>query len=102
MLNEPAIADCVVFGEGQPYCVALVSTREPVTDAEAVQAAMERVNARLPDYARVRRWYRLAGRLAANPEFFTPNGRPRRDVIHSRFQAPLAALYTNPEEAVTP
>ena len=49
---------------------------------------------------RVRRWHRLDGRLAANPELFTPNGRPQRDAIQSRFKADLAALYDHPQEAV--
>jgi len=100
LMGEAVIGDCVVFGEGQPYCVALVTTREPATLTEDLQDAIDRVNARLPDYARVRGWHRLGGRLTADPELFTPNGRPQRDVIQSRFRAALAALYDHPQEAV--
>jgi len=102
LLSEPVIGDCVVFGEGHPYCVALVATRDPSAGPEAVQAAMDRVNQRLPDYARVRRWHRLEGRLAAHPDLYTANGRPRRDAIQTRFEAPLAALYAPSETMVNP
>lgn len=100
LVGEAVIGDCVVFGEAQPYCVALLTTREPATRNDDIQHAIDRLNARLPDYARVRRWRRLEGRLAADPELFTPNGRPQRDAIQARYKADLAALYDHPQEAV--
>jgi len=93
LLATPLFADAVVFGDAQPYCVALVSVRDPAAPDAMIQAVISAANARLPDYAQVQRWYRLPAPLGTNPQLLTSNGRPRRAAIAAAFAAELAALY---------
>ncbi|MBU4449646.1 MAG: AMP-binding protein [Proteobacteria bacterium] len=79
LLTEPEILQALVFGEAQADLGALIVPMPGRSD-DAVAAAVARANARLPDYAHVRRWRRTppfdpaAGQLTAN-------GRPRRAVL---------------------
>lgn len=94
MLAHPTLSDCVVFGEGRPYCVALVSPRDPAANEETIRQFVEQTNTRLPDYAQVKNWYRLPQPLATLDQLLTDNGRPRRQAIESRFQPAIEALYS--------
>jgi len=94
LLADPCLAECVVFGDARPYCVALLLPRDPTTSDAAIQRTIDRSNARLPDYARVRQWYRLDQSLADGKGLLTENGRPRRAAILARFGAAIDSLYT--------
>lgn len=87
LLAEPEIGQAAVFGEAATELSALiVPSRADVTPA-ALGEAVARVNARLPDYARVGRWRPRAPFDVASGEV-TANGRPRRHVLqttHSDF-----------------
>ena len=79
--GEAAIAQAVVFGDGQPALGAVLwPTRADVPDA-VLQAAVTAANATLPDYARIGRWTRAAGAYDTTSGYATANGRPRRDAI---------------------
>lgn len=93
LLATPLLADAVVYGDAQPYCVALVSPRDTATPDALIQTVINATNMRLPDYAQVQRWHRLPAMLAANPQLLTTNGRPRRAAIAAAFAGELAALY---------
>jgi len=93
LLANPRLQDVVIFGDAMPYCVALISSRDPRLDDAAIQAWLDQVNTHLPDYAQVRAWHRLTQPLAALPGLLTSNGRPKRDVIAQKFAGELAALY---------
>lgn len=90
---DGALAECLVFGDARPYCVALLYPRDPAAGDDAIQRSLDRCNARLPDYARIRRWHRLAQPLAAGKDLLTENGRPRRQAILARYQGVIDALY---------
>jgi long-chain acyl-CoA synthetase len=98
MLGQPLLAECVVLGEARPYCVALITPRQPGTSDAAIGEHIERVNAGLPDYARVRRWHRLSQPLHAQPGLLTANGRPQRDAIAQRYASLLTSLYPANQE----
>ena len=100
LLASPLFADAVVYGDAQPYCVALISSRDPNASDAMIQAMINAANSRLPDYAQVKRWHRLAAPLATNPQWVTPNGRPRRDAIAKAFAQELTALYSDNEHAI--
>lgn len=94
---EAEIGQCFVFGDSRPYCVALIAPRAgAVTDA-MIDAALERVNAKLPSYARIVRWHHLARPLSRGTgletDLMTSNGRARRAQIEMQFQIELAELY---------
>lgn len=89
----PLLADAVVFGDARPYCVALVTPRDPAASDQLIQGVINAANANLPDYARVQRWSRLPQLLAQTPHLITDNGRPRRAAIASHYADVLSALY---------
>jgi long-chain acyl-CoA synthetase len=93
LLGSALIAEAVVFGDGRPSCVALLTPAQRDATDEAIAAAISAVNATLPDYARVKRWLRLPAPLAAGKDLLTPNGRPRRDRIEELYGAQINALY---------
>jgi long-subunit acyl-CoA synthetase (AMP-forming) len=93
LLLDPAIGQAVALGEARPYAVALVvATQAAVTDAQ-LGAAVEAANARLPDYARVRRWTRLRQPFTFTDGALTANGRVRREVVRARHAALIDSLY---------
>lgn len=92
LLAGPAIAQAAVFGEARPQlCAVLVSASCGLPDA-ALERQVQAANARLPDYARVRRWLRADGRFTSQNGLATANGRPRRDAIWRTYGERLDAL----------
>lgn len=88
---EPCIQQAVVLGDGQAALHAVV-VPAPGTPPPAVRAAIDRVNAALPDYAR------LAHHVVSEPftvanGMATGNGRPRRHEVHALHAAALAARH---------
>jgi long-subunit acyl-CoA synthetase (AMP-forming) len=90
--TEHAIAEAVVFGDAQPELSAVLWPAAPGMTSDALlQTAVDAANARLPDYARVRRWERARAAFSPESGFATANGRPRRPAI---WQAHADALDT--------
>lgn len=95
----PAIAQAVVFGEGQPALSAVLWPARPELTDEVLAAAVAAANARLPDYARVAHWVRAAQPFTAEARMATANGRPLREAIARAHAAALAAAAHLPEES---
>lgn len=93
LLSHAPIAECVVLGDAKPYCVALLSSQSSDSSNEAIQQLIDISNARLPDYARVKRWHRLSRPLSAHQSLVTENGRPRRQAIEAYYQDAIESLY---------
>lgn len=91
LLAEPAIAQAVVAGDGQP---ALHAVLVPVPGAppEAVAGAVASANARLPDYARIAGW-QISPPFSAHNGLATGNGRPLRAAIINRLAGDSTALH---------
>lgn len=102
LLASPLFADAVVFGDAQPWCVALLSVRDPRVSDAMIAGVVAAANAQLPDYAQVQRWWRLPGPLAQQPQLLTNNGRPRRDAIAEHYAQEIAALYSTAQNAASP
>jgi long-subunit acyl-CoA synthetase (AMP-forming) len=88
----PCIAQAALFGEAKPWNVAVIVPRQAATD-EQVEDAIQTLNARLPDYARISRWLRADAPFSAKNQQLTSNGRNRRDVILQHYQNQINALY---------
>jgi len=101
LLGNAALSECVVFGDGRPFCIALLRPRDPSASDESIQRCVDRSNAQLPDYARVERWHRLEQPLAAGNGLLTENGRPKRAAILAHFDAVIDSLYTTPAKVRT-
>ncbi len=79
--RESVVSQCLVFGDNQSSLrVLLVPNDGGVADCE-LAAAVDRVNAQLPDYAQITTWQRAAQPFTPLNGLATPNGRPRRAAI---------------------
>lgn len=95
LLAQPAIAQAVVFGDGQPSLSAVLVPVPTASDAD-LAGAVASANAALPDYARVARWIVGTG-LSAENGLATGNGRPLRAAVFNHYAAQLAALADDEE-----
>jgi long-chain acyl-CoA synthetase len=100
LLASPILAEAVVTGDARSFCVALLSPRQAGMPDHMLDMAVNAANARLPDYARVVRWYRLPKPLAATPGLMTSNGRPRRPEIEAAYASEIENLYADSLAAV--
>ena len=98
VLAQTAIAECVVFGDAKPYCVALILPRKPDDSDEVIQSIIDTINSRLPDYARIVRWSRLPQALSTQKILTTDNGRPKRDAIFTHYHDVIMQLYADQKE----
>jgi len=89
---EPAIGQACVFGEARPINVAVIQPRQGA-DIQAVQAAVDAANSRLPDYARVSRWVAAREPFSVANGLWTGTGRPRRGEIERSYAVELNTLY---------
>jgi long-subunit acyl-CoA synthetase (AMP-forming) len=89
--DQDAIAQAVVFGDGQPALSAVLwPMRTDATDAQ-LQSGVDAANATLPDYARIRHWVRAREAFSAEAGLATVNGRPRRGAILEMHASALLA-----------
>lgn len=93
VLQHPAFAQAIVWGEARPYNIAVVWPRRPGTSRALLRAALAEINAGLPDYARVSDLVIADAPFSAADGLLTPNGRPRRDAILQRYALAIADCY---------
>lgn len=86
------IAQAFVQGEGLPHNLALLWPLDPASSDEAIEQAVQRSNATLPDYARVHAWRRLPSPLSVTDHTLTANGRLRREAIVQRYHSLLSDI----------
>ncbi len=94
---EPEIAQCCVQGEARPVNAAIIVPRVAGDDPQLqarVSAAIDRVNSRLPDYARVTLWLGADSAFTAANGLLTDNGRLRRERILEHYGSALDALFS--------
>ena len=89
---EPAVEQAWVNGEARPWAAAVIAAR-PGSPDTAIEEAVDRVNATLPEYARVRRWLRAEAPFSFATGELTANGRLRRDRLARRYGAAVESLY---------
>jgi long-subunit acyl-CoA synthetase (AMP-forming) len=91
LIQQPAIAQAAVFGEGRPWNVAVIVPR--ACSSQDVAAAIAAANRDLPDYARVRCWLVADRPFTPANGLLTANGRVRHDAVVSSYRARIDALY---------
>ncbi|MFD2644777.1 AMP-binding protein [Pseudomonas japonica] len=92
LTQSGTIAQAFVHGEGLPRNSALLWPLDPNASDDAIEQAVQRCNAQLPDYARVHAWRRLPAPLDSRDDTLTANGRPRREAILTRYHSLLADI----------
>lgn len=91
LLADAGVAQAVVVGDGRPQLAALI-VPSPGADPAALAALIDRVNAALPDYARVRHWLAVQPFTVDNG-LATGNGRPVRTRVIEHHSMQIDALY---------
>ena len=89
LLAQPEIAQAVVAGEAQA-ALSAVLVPLPGLPPVALDAAVQRANAQLPDYARIGHWV-ASSPFSLSNGLATGNGRPVRSKILDHFAVDLAA-----------
>ena len=92
LVQQLPIAQAWLHGEAQPANVAVLTLRFPGTSDADVQAAVDAVNAGLPDYARVHHWIRAEQPFTADNGLATSNGRLRRVALFAHYQSAIETL----------
>ncbi len=91
LLAQPGIEETVLYGEARPFNCALIHA--PSLKNGQIDEHLARVNARLPDYARVHQWARPDTSMRQQHGLYTLNGRPRREAIARHFADTFESLY---------
>ncbi len=92
LLGTGVFAQAIVFGDAQPFLIALVVPLSRSMDASTMQTAIDAANRALPDYARIRHWLVVAPFSSASG-LATANGRLRRQLIWQRYQEQASPLF---------
>lgn len=100
LLASGVFQQVVVVGDARPACAALLLPWDRLTPDAQIQAALERANAALPDYARIQHWSRLSDALSADNGLLTDNGRPRREQIQKHYAEQIEYMYVETKESM--
>lgn len=90
LVQQAPIAQAWLYGEALPANVAVLVPRGGADDAQ-LQAAIEQVNAGLPDYARVHHWLRAEQPFGEANGLATANGRLRRAALFQHYRHAIDA-----------
>lgn len=90
LTTTPSILQAAVFGDSQPYLIAVVFS---MNSQQALQD-LHRINQRLPDYAQVK--YLIFSEVPFDKEnkLLTENGRIKRHNIQQDFESRINQMYT--------
>ena len=89
----PSIAQCMVYGDAQPFCSAIIVSSSADNEMNEIEEAIEDLNKTLPEYASIRSWVIADGPFTIGNGLLTANGRPKRLEIAFRYQRQLNAIY---------
>lgn len=87
-LAESGIQQIAVFGEAKPSLSAVIVVEAELRDVDLIDV-IHRVNASLPDYARITSWHRTHTPFTVTDGSLTNNGKLCRQVIAERFASEL-------------
>jgi long-subunit acyl-CoA synthetase (AMP-forming) len=92
--SSPLIAQSYVFSESEAELSVLLVAAVPGTLDSDLETEIERINQRLPAYARVKNWHRMPCAFSQDNQMLTVNGRLRRLQIKQALPALLANSRT--------
>jgi long-subunit acyl-CoA synthetase (AMP-forming) len=100
LLSNGLLSQCVVFGDAEPFCIALVTARNDEICEQDIDQWVAQVNQGLPDYAQVQAWQILPSPMTVKAGLITTNGRPVRHKINQTYQDIIQRLYQRDHYAV--
>lgn len=83
-------AQVMVVGHARPYLAVIVTG--PVTE-EVVQAAVDKVNADLPHYRRLRKFFIAAEPFSVENGELTANQKLKRNAVEKRYTSQIQGMY---------
>jgi len=86
----PGAQQVVLVGNGRGYLSALVTGS---VSPQAIQAAIDQVNAQLPHYKQVRAYHVHAEPFSVDNGLLTVNGKLKRDQITARLDEEIESIY---------
>lgn len=92
LLGTGVIGQAMVVGDARPFLAAAIVPLRPDLPDAVLEDAVAKANRELPDYARVRAWFRTAPFGEADGTA-TANGRLRRAAAYERCRAPIEHIY---------
>ncbi len=108
LMQSPAVAQAVVFGEGQASLSAVLwpagsgtSEAQLASMEQALAQAVAHANQSLPDYARIGHWVQAQHPFDAASGMATANGRPRREAVALAHHMPLNASFNASSNALS-
>lgn len=94
LLASQYFRDVLVFGDAQPYCGALFVPIQSTVTNHVIQAVVNGINSRLPDYARIAVWEVAPQAFATVPGLVTNSGKLVRDKALDHFSDTINKLYS--------
>jgi long-chain acyl-CoA synthetase len=107
----PLVAQALVYGDKRPYCVALLTPSEAAVKQfgpaaaeapglrDAVQKAVDAVNANLASFETIKRFAILPQELTEAAGELTPKMSVKRKVVVEKFRGLIDGLYAGPAPA---
>jgi long-chain acyl-CoA synthetase len=92
LLNHSAIYQAAVFGESQPFNVAVLVTN-PNASKALIELAIHQTNRQLPNYAQINRWVLAHSAFSPANGLTTSNLRLKRAAIYQTYKQPIEDCY---------
>ncbi len=94
----PAAAQCMLVGHARPYLTLIVpgpaAGASDVSDAD-IQAALDRVNADVPHYRKIKTFLRVPEAFTIENGLLTANQKLRRRVVEDHHKAAIDRVYAS-------
>lgn len=88
-----SVGDCVIFGAGKPYLVAVLSLADPSMDPTDINAHIKALNALMKPDERIVKTYLAPNRFSVESGLLTSQFKPRRKEIYRVFSSQIEQLY---------
>lgn len=95
LLATGLFMQAIVIGDARPFCSALLVPISADLNLTELQAAINRVNSCLPDYAQVHEPIFLSSPMTMEQGLYTENMRPKRARILEYFESKIAQIYAD-------
>jgi long-chain acyl-CoA synthetase len=97
--SVPGTQQAMIVGNDRSYLAAIITG---AVKEEDVRAALERINAGLPHYERLRAFYLRAEPFTIESGLLTANGKLRRDAIYAALRSEIDRLYATATQHTGP
>jgi long-subunit acyl-CoA synthetase (AMP-forming) len=91
--QHEAVDECVLFGSGKPYLVAIISPAESPANRESIVAHIDAINATLRSDERIVKAFIAPGRFTIDGGLLTSQFKPKRKEIFRVFEREIDKLY---------